>query len=60
MLDLVPFVLQEYIKDEIKGKYLSIIYDGTTRLGEVLAIVVRYVKGWDIQQRLINPIGISC
>ena len=57
MLDFVPFILEEEkscIKKEIKGKHLSIIYDGTTRLGKVLAIVARYVHEWDIQQRLIR------
>ena len=56
MLDLVPFVLEEeksLIKEEIKNKDMSIIYDGTTRLGEVLAIVIRYIDGWNIHQRLV-------
>ena len=57
MLDLVPFILEEErsrIKEEIQGKFLSLIFDGMSRLGEVLAIVVRYVVGWDIQQRLVR------
>ena len=52
MLDFVPFLLEEeksYIKEEINGKHLFIIFDGTTRLGEVVAIIVRYVHEWDIQ-----------
>ena len=56
MLDLAPFVLEEeksLIKEEIKNKDMSIIYDGTTRLGEVLAIVIRYIDGWNIHQRLV-------
>ena len=46
MLDLVPFVLDEErlrIKREISGKLLSLVFDGTSRLGEVLAVVVRYI-----------------
>jgi len=46
MADIVPFVFsqeQNLIKQEISGKYLSVIFDGTTRLGEAMAIVVRYV-----------------
>ena len=57
MLELIPFVLDEektHIKEEIKGKYLSIIYDGTSRLGEVLAIVVCYVDNWEILQQLVR------
>ena len=48
MLDLIPFVLKEEeanLKELIKGKPLGIIFDGTTRMGEALAIVVRFVSG---------------
>ena len=58
MADLIPFVFaqeQESLKKEISNQYLSIIFDGTTRLGEAMAIVVRYVDNdWSIQQRLIR------
>ena len=30
------------------------MFDGTSRLGEVLAVVVRYIDGWEIQQRLVR------
>ena len=42
MLDMVPFVLNEertHLRSELQGKYLGAVFDGTTRLGEVLAIV---------------------
>lgn len=32
MLDMVPFVLKK--GSELKGKYLSVVFDGTTRLSE--------------------------
>lgn len=57
MLDHIPFILkeeQETLQTEIKDKYISVIYDGTTRLGEVLAIIVRYIDDWKIKQRLIR------
>ena len=58
MADIVPFIFsqeQKLIKQEISGKYLSIVFDGTTRLGEAMAIIVRYVDSeWCIQQRLIR------
>ena len=44
MSDLVPHrVTQEKadIKVEIQGKPVSVIFDGTARLGEVMAIVIR-------------------
>ena len=58
MLDLIPFILEQEkskIKDEIKGKFISIIFDGTSRLGGVLAVVIRYVdQDWKVVQRLIR------
>ena len=38
MLDIVPFVLNEErarVKNETEVKFVSVIFDGTTRLGEV-------------------------
>ena len=57
MLNLVPFVLQEEkskIKDEIKGKFVSVIFDRISRLGEVLAVVIHLIYGWEIKQRLVQ------
>ena len=59
MSDLIPFILQEEqtrIKNEIEGKCVSVIFDGTTRLGEALAVVLRFVdeEKWVIQQRLVR------
>ena len=58
MLDLIPFILEQEkskIKDEIKGKFVSIIFDGTSRLGEVLAVVIRYVdQDWKVVRCLIR------
>lgn len=49
MLDLIPFILdeeQEMIREEIKGKFVSVIFDGTFRQGEVLAVVLLVVLGY--------------
>ena len=57
MLDLVPFILGEErarMKREIEGKFVSVIFDGTSRLGEVLAIILRFVAESTIQQRLVR------
>ena len=57
MLDLIPFILDEergLIREEIKDKFVSVIFDGTSRLGEVLAIVLRYVEDYKIKQRLVR------
>ena len=57
MTDMVPFIVaqeQQLLKKEISGKFVSTIFDGTTRLGEAMAIVFRYVDDSRvIQQRLI-------
>ena len=58
MADIIPFVFsqeQNLIKQEISGKYPTVIFDGTTRLGEAMAIVVSSVDSeWCAQQRLIR------
>ena len=58
MHDYVPFILKDEenrIRQEIEGKQLSIIFDGTSCLGEALAIVVRFVNDdLSIHQRLVR------
>ena len=56
MMDLVPFILQECsrTRSEVQGKCVSIIFDGTTRLREVLVVVLRYIEDWEIHQRLVR------
>ena len=58
MHDLIPFIHKqefERIREEISGKDVSVVFDGTTRLGEALAIVIRYVDpDWKITQRLVR------
>ena len=56
MSQLIPFVLEkEYksISKEILGKELSIIFDGTTRDGEALAVLARFVQDWEVKVRLV-------
>ena len=36
------------------GALVSAIFDGTTRNGEALAVVVHFVKNWKIEQRLVR------
>lgn len=57
LAQLVPVVHEQEVtllKSEIAGKPLGLIYDGTTRLAEALAILVRFMDGWTIQQRLVR------
>jgi len=63
MSDLIPFVLSqevEQIKAEMDGCPVSVIFDGTTRLGEAMAIVIRFVDtDLNIHQRLIRLLLLS-
>ena len=56
--ELIPFVRrqqEEKLKDELEGKDVSIIFDGTTHICEALVIVVRYIdEQWHVQQRIIR------
>ena len=59
MKDIIPSVLEkerEKIKAEIQNvQEVSMIFDGTARLGEALAIVIRYVQeNFKPTQRLIR------
>ena len=58
MTDLVPFIREQevaQIRQEIAGRKVSVIFDGTTRLGEALVIVLRFVTDdWQITHRLIR------
>ena len=58
MAQLVPFLLSNetsLIKNELStAPSIAVIFDGSTRLGEVLAIMVRYVdKERNVKQRLV-------
>lgn len=49
MHDYIPFILKEeesHIRSEIQDQQLSVIFDGTSRLGEALAVLLRFVADW--------------
>lgn len=59
MSDLIPFVLSEekrQLKAEIDGLPVAVIFDGTSRLGEALDIILRFVdrSSLKIHQRLVR------
>ncbi len=58
MLDYIPFILEDEeksIRQEIKGKNVSVIFHGTSRLGEALAVLLRFMDDeFNLQQRLIR------
>ena len=48
------------IKNEVAGRAISVISDGTTRLGEAVVILSRYVTDdWEIKQRLVRMQTVS-
>ena len=52
---LIPFILQEEttkLKQDIGGKPVAIIFDGTTHVCEAFVIVLRYVDDWVIKQKV--------
>ena len=58
MHDYIPFILKEEetrVHSEIHGQQLSVVFDGTTRFGEALAVVLRFVgSDWCVYQRLVR------
>ena len=59
MSDLIPFILDEekkQIKTEVAGLPVAVIFDGTSRLGEALAIILRFVdrSSLKIHRRLVR------
>ena len=58
MSDLVTFILKEeqsHIQEELVGRHVAVIFDGTTHLGEALTIVLRYLSDeWTLEHRLIR------
>lgn len=50
---LLPFILQNELrnlKEEIKGKHVSILFDGTTHVCEALVVMLRYLDSdWQVQ-----------
>ena len=55
---LIPSVHQkekETLQKELSEHECSVIFDGSTRLGEALAIIVRFVDSeWNVQERLVS------
>lgn len=57
LADYIPPLLKKEkmsVRREVENKDVSVIFDGTTRLGEALAIVIRYISGWTIKQKLVR------
>ena len=56
MFDFIPFVYsqeQQKVHEELSEQYLSVIFDGNTRLGEAFAVVLHFISDMQLKQRLI-------
>ena len=54
---LISFTSEEEytsLEKESKGKDVGIIFDGTTREGEALVVLVRFVHEWEVKSRLVR------
>ena len=52
LANYIPLLLKqekETLKNEIQGVPVSVVFNGTTCEGESLAIVVRFVRDWQIE-----------
>lgn len=60
--DYILFILSEEesrIRSEITGQNISVIYDGTSHLGEALAIILIFLLIGGIEQRLVRVQTLS-
>ena len=58
LAEFIPLILRKE-KDTVKAEIAAnddfpVIFDGSTRLGEAFAIVVRFIYQWSVQQRLVK------
>lgn len=64
LANLIPFVRQEEyarLKEETKNKQVSVIFDGMTRVGEAMVIVLRFIsQNWEAKQRLVRMHTCTC
>ena len=57
IVEYIPFILSEEkarLQWLLRDKNIGIIVDGTTRLGEAIATVVRFLDGWTVRQVLVR------
>ena len=58
MRQLVPFILSEEVKkvkQEISGRSVSFIFDGTTHVAEAFVLILRFIgDNWELKQRVVS------
>ena len=58
-IDVIAKDERKKVKEEIEGRDVSIIFDGTTHVAEALNIILRFVTEWKVHQRLIRLLLVT-
>ena len=58
-IDVIAKDKRKKVKEEIEGRDVSIIFDGTTHVAEALNIILRFVTEWKVHQRLIRLLLVT-
>lgn len=56
LVDYTPVIQQQErstIRKAVEGQDVSVFFNGSSHLGEALAIAVQFLSGWSIQQRIV-------
>ena len=53
-IDVIAKDERKKVKEEIEGRDVSIIFDGTTHVAEAVNIILQFVTEWKVHQRLIR------
>ena len=59
LIDIIAKDERKKVKEEIKGRDVSIIFDGTTHVAEALNIILRFVTEWKVDQRLVRLLLVT-
>lgn len=55
MHDIIPFIFRIEGRFEVDGRLVAVIFDGTSCVGEALAVLLRFIdQEWCIQQHLVR------
>ena len=58
-IDVIAKDERKKVKEEIEGRDVSIIFNGTTHVAEALNIILRFVTEWKVNQRLIRLLLVT-
>jgi hypothetical protein len=56
---LVELINKEF-REILVNKKISIVFDGASVDGDLVAVIIRYMSGWTLQQKLVNMRHADC